>query len=153
MSRTPREVAEEAYRLISAREPFDCLFAEDAVLAWPFRVPLLPAEVRGRDAIRSCFESMKAAEDQFKVEAIEAKIRQTDDPEVVMMQLVQRGWSGVTNFPYQLTTLGIFTVRDGEIVRFEDYVNPIYIATMAGRQVELAAELVRTPTPEWAIAR
>lgn len=153
MSRTPREVAEEASRLISAGETLVSLFAEDAVLTWPFRIPGMPAEIRGRDAISSHFESLKAARDQFKVEAVEAKIRQTDDPEVVLMKLVQRGYSGMTNSPYQLTALGMITVSDGEIVRFEDYVNPICVATMSGRLGELAAELVRTPTPEWALAR
>jgi ketosteroid isomerase-like protein len=153
MSRTPREVAEEAHRLISAGGTLNSLFAEDGVLTWPFLIPSMPAEIRGRDAIRSHFESLKVVRDQLKVEAVDAKIRQTDDPEVVMLELVQRGQSSITNSPYQLTSLGVITVRDGEIVRFEDYVNPICVVAVAGRQEELAAALVRRPTPEWAVAR
>src|SRR5580692_1280131 len=148
MSRSPREVAEEACRLVSEGEILDSLFAEDGVLTWPFRIPGVPAEVIGRDAIRAHFESLKDVRDKFKLDEIKAKILATDDPEVVVMELVQRGHSDVTNTPYQLTALGVITVRDGEIVRFEDYVNPICVATMVGRQAELAAGLVRKPLPE-----
>lgn len=153
MSRTPREVAEEAQRLISEGQILDELFAEDGVLTWPFRIPGQAAEIHGRDAIRAHFESLKAVRDEFKTEEVTAKILETEDPEVVFMQLTQRGHSSITDSPYQLTAIGIITVRDGLITRFEDYVNPIYVATMVNRQGDLAAGLVRNPTPEWAIAR
>ena len=153
MCRTPREVAEEAHRLISKGQTLDELFAEDAVLAWPFRIPGVPAEIHGRDAIRAHFESLKAIRDNLKVEEVNAKILATEDPEVVFMELVQRGQSGITNSAYQLTAFGIIRVQGGLIVRYDDYVNPIGVLTMAGFQVDLAAALVSEPTPEWAIPR
>jgi uncharacterized protein len=153
MSRSPREVAEEACRLVSDGEILDGLFAADGVLTWPFRIPGVPSQIQGRENIRAHFESLKAVRARFKLEEIDAKILQTDDPEVVVLKLVQRGQSDVSNSPYQLTALGVITVRDGEIVRFEDYVNPIWVATMVGRQAELAVGLGRKPLPEWAVAQ
>jgi hypothetical protein len=35
-------------------------------------------------------------------------------------------------------------VRDGEIVRYEDYMNPIAVARLLGRTAELAAALAAT---------
>jgi uncharacterized protein len=153
MSRTPREVAEEAHRLISEDKLLDELFAEDGVLAWPFRIPGVPAEVHGRDAIRAHFESLKEYRDNFEIEEVNTKILETEDPEVVLMELVQRGHSGFTDSPYQLTALGIIRVQDGLIVRYDDYTNPIGLVQMLNGLAELAAALVSEPTPEWAMAR
>jgi hypothetical protein len=47
----------------------------------------------------------------------------------------------VTGGPYQFTALGVIRVRDGEIVRYDDYMDPIAMARLLGRTSELAAAL------------
>jgi uncharacterized protein len=154
MSRSPREIAEEAARQIVADdEEFSSLFAADGVLAWPFPMPGVPAEIRGRRAIRACLYAVQRLRQEFVVENVDVVIRETDDPEVVIIEMTQHGQSRVVNSPCRLTTLSVVRVRDGEIVRYDNYVNPIGAATLHGRERDLAAALTRKPTPEWAIPR
>ena len=43
--------------------------------------------------------------------------------------------------PVRLTALGVIRVRDGMIVRYEDYMDPIALARLLGRTGDLAAAL------------
>jgi len=140
--RTPREVAEQVRRMVAGEDVvFADLFAEDAVFTYPFAPPGHPGELAGRDAIRSFFGSRGDARSLFRMDGIDAVIRQTDDPEVVVTEIRHHGWSHVTSAPYQHTALGVIRVRDGLIVRYDDYMNPIALAQLLGRTSELAAAL------------
>lgn len=75
------------------------------------------------------------------MEGVEALVRQTDDPEVVVTEITHHGWSRSTNEPYRHLALGVIRVRDGEIVRYDDYMNPVAVARLLGRTRELAAAL------------
>jgi ketosteroid isomerase-like protein len=146
MSRTPREVAEQVRRMV-AGEPvvFADLFAADGVLAYPFAVPgFHPEELRGRDAIREFFTEAARARQLFAMEGVDAVVRETDDPEVVVTEITHYGRSLVTGDPYRLTALGVIRVRNGEIVQYDDYMNPVVLARMLGRTGELTAALAGT---------
>lgn len=142
MSRAPREVAEQVRQMV-AGEPvvFADLFAADGVLAYPFAPPGWPAELAGRDAIRAHFAGMARSRELFVLEGVDAAIRETDDPEVVVTEITHHGWSRVTEAPYRLTAIGVIRVRDGEIVRYDDYMDPIAVARLLGRTADLAAAL------------
>ncbi len=75
------------------------------------------------------------------MEGVEALVRETDDPEVVVTEITHHGRSKVTGEPYRHIALGVIRVRDGEIVRYDDYMNPIAVARLLGRTGELAAAL------------
>jgi ketosteroid isomerase-like protein len=47
----------------------------------------------------------------------------------------------VTDAPYQHTALGVIRVRDGLIVRYDDYMDPIAVAQLLGRTDDLVAAL------------
>jgi uncharacterized protein len=140
MSRSPREVAEQVRRMVAGEAvSFADLFAPDGVLAYPFQLPGQPAELRGRDAIRAYFAGR--SRDIFVMEGVEALVRQTDDPEVVITEITHHGWSKATSAPYEHKALGVIRVRDGQIVRYDDYMNPVALAQLTGRATELAAAL------------
>ena len=142
MSRSPREVAEQVRRMVAGEGvEFADLFAEDGVLAYPFGLPGQPAELRGREAIRSHFSNMSGARDLLVMEGVEALIRETDDPEVVVAEITHHGWSKAADAPYEHKALGVIRVRGGEIVQYDDYMNPIAVARLLGRTGELAAAL------------
>lgn len=152
MSRSPREIAEEAARQVVADgEKFSGLFACDGVLAWPFRVPGVPSEIRGPQAIRAYFRATDAMRQKFAVEGVDVMIRQTDDPEVLTIEMTQHGHSPAVGSRCRLTTVSVVRVRGGEIIRYDNYVNPIWAATLQGREGDLAAALARKPIPQWAI--
>ena len=142
MPRSPREVAEEVRRMVAGEGvDFADLFAEDGVLSYPFAMPGQPAELRGRETIRAHFAGMSRARDLLVMEGVEALVRQTDDPEVVITEITHHGWSRATSEPYRHLALGVIRVRDGEIVRYDDYMNPVAVARLLGRTRELAAAL------------
>jgi uncharacterized protein len=72
---------------------------------------------------------------------VEAVVRQTDDPEVVVTEITHHGWSRAAGEACRHTALGVIRVRDGEIVRYDDYMDPIAVARLLGRTGELAAAL------------
>jgi ketosteroid isomerase-like protein len=142
MSRSPREVAEQVRRMVAGEGvEFADLFAEDGVLAYPFGPPGHPAELRGRDAIRAYFADRARARDLLVMDGVEALIRETDDPEVVVTEITHHGWSKAANAPYQHLALGVIRVRDGQIVHYDDYMDPIALARLMGRTAELADAL------------
>jgi hypothetical protein len=142
MSRSPREVAEQVRRMVAGEGvDFAGLFAPDGVLTYPFGLPGQPSELRGREAIRSYFAGLSRGRDLLDMDGVEAVVRQTDDPEVVVTEITHHGFSRAAGEPYRHTALGVIRVRDGEIVRYDDYMNPIAVARLLGRTSELAAAL------------
>jgi len=142
MSLSPREVAEQVRKMVAGEGvTFADLFAADGVLTYPFAPPGQPPELRGRDAIRAFFSGMSRARELFTMAGVDAVTWQTDDPEVAITQITHHGTSNVTGDPYQFTALGVIRVRDGMIVRYEDYMDPIALARLLGRTGDLAAAL------------
>jgi uncharacterized protein len=142
LSRTPREVAEEVRKMVAGEGVvFADLFAADGVLAYPFALPGQPPELRGRDAIREYFAGMEQAREAFVLDGVDAVVRETDDPEVVVTEITHHGTSALTGEPYRHLALGVIRVRDGEIVHYDDYMDPIAVARLLGRTEELAAAL------------
>ncbi len=72
---------------------------------------------------------------------LEVRARETDDPEVVVAEIEHHGTSRVTGQPYRVRAIGVIRVRDGEIVSYDDYMNPLRIAQIFGRTDELVAAL------------
>ena len=142
MSRTPREIADLVRKMVAGEGVvFADLFAEDGVLAYPFAPPGQPAELRGRDTIRSYFSALGRARELFVQEGVEATVWETDDPDLVITEITHHGRSNVSGGAYRLTALGFIRVRDGEIVRYDDYMDPIALARLLGRTGDLAAAL------------
>src|SRR6478736_5600550 len=141
MSRSPREVAEQVRRMVAGEGvDFADLFAEAGVLTYPFG---LPGELNGREAIRAYFKDRSRIRDLLVMEGVEAVVRETDDPEVAATEITHHGWSKAAEAPYRHTALGVIRVRDGQIVRYDDYMNPIALARLLGRTSDLAAALAQ----------
>jgi uncharacterized protein len=142
MPMSPREVAEQVRKMVAGEGVvFADLFAADGVLAYPFAPPGQPTELRGRDAIRARFAGLGQSRDLFAMAGVDAVTWQTDDPEVAITQITHHGTSNVTGAPYRFTALGIIRVRDGLIVRYEDYMDSVALARLLGRAGDLAAAL------------
>ena len=62
----------------------------------------------------------------------------------MITQITHHGQSSITGAPYQFTALAIIRVRGGEIVRYDDYMDPIALARLLGRTRELATALSTT---------
>jgi ketosteroid isomerase-like protein len=142
MTNSPREVVEQVRRIVAGEnDDFASLFAEDGVMEYPFAMPGQPRELRGRNAIRDYFAARAASRAAFEMDGVEALVRETDDPEVVVSEIEHHGRSTVTGRPYRFRALGVIRVRDGEIVSYQDYMDPIALARLIGRTTELATAL------------
>ena len=75
------------------------------------------------------------------MDGVDVLVRDTDDPEVVVTEIEHHGRSLVTGEAYRFRALGVVRVRDGEIMSYQDYMDPIAAARLLGRTSELAAAL------------
>jgi ketosteroid isomerase-like protein len=143
MSRSPRDVVEQVIRMAAGEDiDFAGLFAADGVLRYPFGAPGMPREVRGRDAIRAFHAPVEAARHRMlDIEGVDGVVRQTDDPEVVIAEIEHYGHSHGLGGPYRFRLLGVIRVRDGQIIVYDDYMDPIATAQLFGRTDDLVTAL------------
>lgn len=141
-SRTPREVAEQVRLMVEGTHGivFADLFAVDGVLEYPFPVPGMPERLEGRDAIRG-FHDADGVRGLLEMDEVTMELHETTDPEVVVVEIEHHGTSHATNAPYRVTAVGVIRVRDGEIVSYRDYMNPLRLSQVIGRTEELVAAL------------
>lgn len=139
---TPREMAEQVRRMVAGEEvAFADLFAPDGVLRFPFAPPGMPREIHGREAVRASRHAEAGQRALFTMHGVDMLVRETDDPEVVVVEIEHHGHSHVLGAPYRFRALGVMRVRDGLIVSYDDYMDPIAMAALVGRTPELAAAL------------
>jgi uncharacterized protein len=100
-----------------------------------------PTELRGREAIRASRGAEPGNRRLLDMHGVDVVVRQTDDPEVVVAEIEHHGHSHGTGGPYRFRALGVIRVRDGEIVSYDDYMNPIAQAALLGRTPDLVAAL------------
>lgn len=137
--KSPREVAQLVHKMVEGKSEivFADLFAEDGVMEFPFAPPGFWPSLDGQQAIRSFYEHAREVRNNFEMEGISSTIYQTDDPEVVIIDIEHHGTLLRTNAPYQIKALGIIRVRDGKIVHYRDYMNPLAVAELTGRTNEV----------------
>ncbi|GAA1023885.1 MULTISPECIES: nuclear transport factor 2 family protein [Amycolatopsis] len=106
------------------------LFAEDAVLEFPFAAPSEPKRVEGRAALA---EYLRDYPNLFDVREVAAKrVHQTTDPEVSIAEFELAGIAVATQKPYRLGYVVVLTVRDGLIHRYRDYFSPLAVIDVLG---------------------
>ena len=146
MARTPAEIVEHVRGQVAGEQghgSFADLFTEDGVMAYRFPAPFQQPEIKGREEIRAYFGKMRGARVREKIEIqdVEAITRLTDDPDVAVAEITHRGWSKVKQDYYTFTAIAIIHLRDGEIVRYDDYMNPLLLTELLGMPHEGTASV------------
>jgi ketosteroid isomerase-like protein len=126
MTATSREVVEQVLRAGRDRdiETFVALMAPDGRIEWPYRPPGVPACLRGRTEIRRHLAATAAAFirlDEYR----ELVIHETTDPEVIIVEYEAHGTVVTSGAPFRQTVIAVFRVRDGQILTYRDYINPL----------------------------
>ena len=103
---------------------FADLFAPDAVIEVPFAgLPGMPARLEGREAIREHARHLLAL--PLRLENFEvAELYQTQDPEVVIVEMRTTATVTTTGQSFTATSIQILQIRDGQIVLFRDFPDP-----------------------------
>jgi len=142
MHRSPREVVEQVRRMVAGEGvEFADLFAADGVLRYPFAAPGMPRELHGQAAIREFSAAASGRRSMLEIAGVDVVVRETDDPEVVVAEIEHHGHSHGTGAAYRFRALGVIRVRNGEIVSYDDYMDPIAMAALLGRTPDLVAVL------------
>jgi ketosteroid isomerase-like protein len=111
------------------------LFAPDAVIEAPFAGDSgMPARLEGREAIRAY--SRQAMASPLRLEDYEVtELYQTQDAEVVIVEMRAKGTVTTTGRPFTATSIQILRIRDGRIVLFRDFADPRILEYVAGSHV------------------
>jgi|SRR5690242_14607595 uncharacterized protein (TIGR02246 family) len=100
------------------------LFAPDAVLEGPFTGPHgASLRLEGREAIREYSRQIMAS--PLRLEDFETvELYQTQDPEVVIVELRTKGSVSTTGRTFTATSIQVFRIREGRILLFRDFADP-----------------------------
>ncbi|MEU4250197.1 nuclear transport factor 2 family protein [Amycolatopsis sp. NPDC026612] len=135
MTATSREVVEQVLR--ASREmdtdTFVSLIAPDGYVEWPYQLPGLPGRLEGREQIREFMTTQAKGLVRFD-EYRDTVIHETTDPEVVIVEYTVHGTVIPTGAPLLQTIIAVLRIRDGLVVSYRDYLNPLVLADiLAGR--------------------
>ena len=97
------------------------LFAPDAVIEFSFHGPPgASLRLEGREAIRAYSRHVMASPlrlDDFEV----TELYQTQDPEVVIVEMRTKGTLTETGRSFAATSIQVLRIREGQIALFRDY--------------------------------
>jgi uncharacterized protein len=123
---TPVDVLARRRHLIlnGDADGFADLFAPDAVIEVPFAGPPgTPVRLEGREAIREYSRRVMAS--PLRLEDFEVvELYQTQDPEVVIVEMRTKGALTTTGRSFTATSIQILRIREGHIVLFRDFPDP-----------------------------
>jgi ketosteroid isomerase-like protein len=129
MTATSREVVEQVLRAGREMdtETFVGLFAPDGSIEWPYRPAGIPGRVEGREQIRAFLTARANGFVKFD-EYRNTMIHETTDPETVIVEYDAHGTVIPTGAPLHQTIIAVLRIRDGLIVSYRDYLNPLVLA-------------------------
>ncbi len=115
------------------------MMAPDGVMEFPYAPPGGVTRLEGREALAAYLSGYD------EILAIgrmtEPTIYRTDNPEVVILEFGCIGHGVKTGRPYNQRYISVVTVRDGKIVRYVDYWNPLIALEAIGGMDALTAAL------------
>ncbi|MFI6262916.1 nuclear transport factor 2 family protein [Micromonospora sp. NPDC051006] len=129
MTATSREVVEQILRASREQntETFVNLFAADGYIEWPYLPAGMPDRVEGRDQIREFLTARANGLVKFD-EYRNTVIHETTDSEVVIVEYEAHGTVIPTGAPLHQTIVAVLRIRDGLVVSYRDYLNPLVLA-------------------------
>ncbi|MEU8209541.1 nuclear transport factor 2 family protein [Micromonospora sp. NPDC049044] len=126
MTTSSRAVVEEILRAGREAdiEAFVALMAPDGYLEWPYHPPGVPGRLRGRPEIRRHLTQTAGTFIRFD-EYRNVVLHETTDPEVVIVEYEAYGSVVATAGPFEQQVIAVIRVRDGQVLSYRDYVNPL----------------------------
>ncbi|QLQ35844.1 nuclear transport factor 2 family protein [Micromonospora robiginosa] len=105
-------------------EAFVAVMAPQGYIEWPFRPAGVPGRVQGHAEIRR--HLTEAAHALITIdEHRDVVLHETTDPEVVIVEYEAHGNVVATGAPFEQTVIAVFRVRDGLVVSYRDYIDPL----------------------------
>ncbi|MFB7656844.1 MULTISPECIES: nuclear transport factor 2 family protein [unclassified Streptomyces] len=112
------------------------LWAEDAVMEFPFAPEGWPRRLEGREAVAAY---MRHYPDHIDLHDFpELRIHETTDPATVVVEMRAVGRLVRTGAPYDMTYIAVVTVEDGRFTAYRDYWNPLVLQEPGAQFAERA---------------
>jgi ketosteroid isomerase-like protein len=110
-------------RIDPAAEGFVDMMAEDFVMEFPFARPGMQTRIEGRAAVLTYLMTVGQG---VSVDSVsDVVVHDTADPDVVIVEFDGHGRAIKTGEPYEQRYISVIRTRDGRIVHYKDYWNPI----------------------------
>jgi uncharacterized protein len=133
-SATPADILAQRRHLLLSMDidGFADLFAPDAVMEFAFHGPPgTPVRIEGREAIREYSRQFVAS--PLRLDDLEVmELYQTQDPEVVIVEMRSKATLTATGRSLEATSVQILRIRDGHIVLFRDFADPRILEDVTG---------------------
>ncbi|MEU4475061.1 nuclear transport factor 2 family protein [Micromonospora sp. NPDC023888] len=108
------------------------LMAPDGYIEWPYRPAGVPGRLRGRAEIRRHLTETAGTLVTFD-EYRNLVLHETADPEVIIVEYEACGSVVATGRPFEQTVIAVIRVRNGQILSYRDYINPLpLVEALAG---------------------
>lgn len=110
-------------RVDPSAETFVEMMAEDFVMEFPFARPGMQPRIEGRTAVLTYLMTVGQG---ISVDSVShVVVHDTADPDVVIVEFDAHGRALKTGEPYEQRYISVIRTRDGRIVHYKDYWNPI----------------------------
>ncbi|MEV0184753.1 nuclear transport factor 2 family protein [Streptomyces sp. NPDC050625] len=125
MDTTPFGVFNRCMELLLVNDipAFLTLVHPDAVMEFPFTPPGMPRRVEGGDALRDYF--MNYSKMLESTEVTDLIVHETKDREVLITEFTGKATATATGEQVELAFVSVLRVRDGLVVHYRDYWNPL----------------------------
>jgi ketosteroid isomerase-like protein len=107
-------------------EEFEACLAPDMVQEWPYRpLPSMPERVTGARAVRELIETGMSDFDAYNYSI--PQIHDLLDPETIIAEYSSNSFYKRRRVPYANRYISILRFREGKLVYWSEYVNPLII--------------------------
>lgn len=130
MPADPVEVFHRGVGLLLAKDMagFIDLYADNAIMEFPFAPPGWPGRLEGRAAVH---EYLIDYPDWLDLRDItNMTVHRTDDPQVIIAEFSAEGFVVATGKPYEAHYIVVLTIQDGRIAHYRDYWSPLVLDGM-----------------------
>ena len=128
----PRDVFALVRRRWLANRPDldEDLLADDAVVEFPFAPPGRPSRFDGRARFLDFARPQRAAFPVRFDDVRDVVVHDTADPEVIVVEYVMAGTLTTTGSQAAAPFISVLRVRDGKVVHWCEYQNPLAMAAI-----------------------
>jgi ketosteroid isomerase-like protein len=110
-------------RVDPAAEGFVDMMSEDFVMEFPFARPGMQRKIEGKTAVLTYLVTVMQG---VSVDSVsDVVVHDTADPDVVIVEFEGHGRALKTGEPYDQRYVSVIRTRDGKIVHYKDYWDPI----------------------------
>ncbi|WP_033338761.1 nuclear transport factor 2 family protein [Catenuloplanes japonicus] len=128
---SPSEVFRRATDALLAHDmaAFIALYADDAVMEFPFAPPGRPQRLNGRAEVEAYLDGYT---DMVNIQRIhDVIVHETADPDVIVAEMAASGLIVAGGAPYTARYIAVLTIVGDRIRHYRDYWNPLMLQQVA----------------------